>query len=160
MANYNIHVDNQMEARTLWDLLLMEGECYDGMHCLYTGKTCPCMVTDIDIIGDQGYPVRVKACESASVKATYLAMMKDSSLLADRFPLFYKRHAFRAEISAVIGWLTRWDPNGDWDERDCILTPYQTIETLENLKEQLEDNYEDVPGWVDKAIEYLMVLAG
>lgn len=143
----------QIEARTLWDLVVAETcNCTDLIKC------CDQCISDGEY-GLQKLPCQY-ACENVGTKRMYLTLLKDSSLLSEAYPLFWKRTAFQKEIDALLSWLNKWDPNGDWDLYDLLDTPWQTIRTLELLKEELEDNYQDVPGWIESAIEYLMVLAG
>ena len=147
------NISTQIEARTLWDVVVAETCGCTDLH-----KCCDACISE-GTYGKDKLPCKY-ACENAGTKRMYLTLLKDNDLLCKAYPVFWKKTAFKAEIAAVLGWLRCWNPNGDWDLYDLLDTPLQTIETLENLKEQLEDNYEDIPGWVDKAIEYLMVLAG
>ena len=81
----------------------------------------------------------------------YHHLLKDNDLLKETYPIYWKKVTFKGEVNTVLGWLNHWDPNGDWDEQDVLLTPIQTIRTLENLKA------EDVPGWIDSCIDYLLL---
>lgn len=148
MKDTNIQI--QIEADDLLDLIAQStGSCTELSRCCrraisegtYGIEKLPC-----------GY-----ACETAKVRELYWKLLLDNDLLQKTYPVFWKKHVFHAELQAILGYLYVWDPNGDWDYYDVLDTPVQTIEILENLKEQLEDDYQDVPGWVDKAIEYLTV---
>jgi len=142
----------QIESKTLWDLVVAE-----TCGCTELHKCCDGSISE-GTYGEDKLPCKY-ACENAGTKRMYLTLLKDNDLLRKAYPVFWKKTAFKAEIAAVLGWLHRWEPNGDWDLYDLLDTPWQTIEALENYKAGLEDAYQDVPDWVDDAITYLMLLA-
>lgn len=140
----------QCEAKTIWDLVVA-----DTCNCVELHKPCNELIMD-------GEYKQVKlpcgyACESLGTKVLYHHLLKDNDLLKETYPIYWKKVTFKGEVNTVLGWLNHWDPNGDWDEQDVLLTPIQTIRTLENLKAELEDNYQDVPGWIDSCIDYLLL---
>ena len=149
---FNLSNTVQIEARTLWDLVVADTcGCYD-LH-----KPCDQCISDGEY---QLVSLPCKyACENEGTKRLYITLLKNNELLRNAYPVFWKKTALKAEINSILGWLHTWDPNGDWDIYDCLDTPWQTICTLENLKADLEDNYEEIPGWIDTAIDYLMMLS-
>lgn len=139
----------QCEAKTIWDLVAATCGCYD------TDKPCKMLISD-GTYGIEELPCKY-ACENLGTKVLYYHLLKDNDFLKETFPIYWKKVTFKGEMNAVLGWLNHWDPNGDWDEQDVLLTPIQTIRTLENLKAELEDDCQDVPGWIDTCIDYLML---
>lgn len=139
----------QCEAKTIWDLVAATCGCYD------LDKPCKMLISD-GTYGIEELPCKY-ACENLGTKVLYYHLLKDNDFLKETFPIYWKKVTFKGEMNAVLGWLKHWDPNGDWDEQDVLLTPIQTIRTLENLKAELEDDYQEVPGWIDTCIDYLML---
>lgn len=149
---FNLSADIQIEARTLWDLVVADTcSCYD------LDKPCKRLISD-GTYGIEELPCKY-ACENMGTKVLYHHLLKDNDLLKEAYPIFWKKRVFKKEIGTILTWLHAWDPNGDWDIHDVLDTPWQTVGTLEDLKADLEDNYEDIPGWIDASIDYLMVLA-
>lgn len=66
-------------------------------------------------------------------------------------------HLFTRELSYVASMMQRNDPNGDYCAADLRARPAAYIEVLEQWKEDCGDT-ELVPGWIDKCIDYLMLL--
>lgn len=140
----------QIEAESLFDLIAQAtGQCTELFKC------CKAAISE----GDYGLvdlPCRY-ACENEATRELFWKLFEDNDALKKMFPIFWKKQTFHAELQTILGYLHTWDPNGDWDEYDVLDTPLQTIEVLENLKEELEDCYQTIPGWVDKTIDYLML---
>lgn len=66
-------------------------------------------------------------------------------------------HLFTKELSYVASMMQRNDPNGDYCVDDLRTHPVDYIEVLEQWKEDCGDT-ELVPEWIDKCIDYLMLL--
>lgn len=66
-------------------------------------------------------------------------------------------HLFNKELSYVASMLRRNDPNGDYCVAGLRANPTAYIEVLEQWKEDCGDT-ELVPEWIDKCIDYLMLL--
>lgn len=149
---FNLSTDIQVEAKTVWDLVVADiCDCYD------IDKPCDALISE-GTYGIENLPCKY-ACEQQGTRCLYLLLVKNRDMLRHAYPVYWKKTTFRKEIDAVLTWLHAWDPNGDWDLHDCLVTPWQTIRVLENIKAELEDDYQDVPSWIDRAIDYLMVLA-
>lgn len=140
----------QIEAENLLDLI---EQAVGG--CTEFDKLCRRLISE-GTYGLDDLPCKY-ACETEQARKLYWKLTKDNDALRKKFPIFWKKQTFHAELQAILGYLYCWDPNGDWDYYDVLDTPLQTIEILENLKEELEDDYQPVPGWIDIAINYLMV---
>ena len=92
-----------------------------------------------------------------AINKFYLSLLTNADQLRNVYPYYWASRSFSKEIKYVLSHMLCNDPNGDWDELDVLETPLQTIETIENWKEDLEDAYEEVPGWMDKCIDVLML---
>lgn len=149
---FNLSADIQIEAQTLWDLVVA-----DTCGCYDLDKPCKMLISD-GTYGIEELPCKY-ACENKGTKCLFQILLKNNEMLKEAYPVFWKKHAFKKEIDTLLTWLLAWDPNGDWDIYDVLCTPWQTVGTLEDLKANLKDNYEAIPGWIDAAIDYLMVLA-
>lgn len=65
-------------------------------------------------------------------------------------------HLFTKELSYVATMMQRNDPNGTYTPEEIARKPLAYIEVLEQWKEDC--GYEGVPAWIDKCIDYLMLL--
>lgn len=64
---------------------------------------------------------------------------------------------FKKELQYVVDKMERNDPNGEWDIEDIAANPMIYIEILEQWREDC--GYEKpIPKWIDKCIDYLMLL--
>lgn len=63
---------------------------------------------------------------------------------------------FKKELEYVATMMQRNDPNGTYTPDELARTPLAYIEVLEQWKEDC--GYEGVPAWIDKCIDYLMLL--
>ena len=64
---------------------------------------------------------------------------------------------FKKELDYVAMMMQRNDPNGDYDTAELACEPMHYIGVLEQWKEDC--GYEHpIPKWIDKCIEYLMLL--
>lgn len=63
---------------------------------------------------------------------------------------------FKHELEYVTGMMQRNDPNGEYAPAELACRPLHYIELLEQWKEDC--GYEAVPSWIDKCIDYLMLL--
>lgn len=66
-------------------------------------------------------------------------------------------HLFTKELSYIAAMMQRNDPNGVYCVADLRAHPAAYIEVLEQWKEDCGDT-ELVPEWIDKCIDYLMML--
>lgn len=149
---FNLSAEVQIEARTLWDLVVA-----DTCGCYDIDKPCNKLISE-GTYGSEELPCGY-ACENNGTICLFQMLLRNKELLKTMYPVFWKKTTLKREIDLVLSRLHAWDPNGDWDIYDVLVTPWQTVRTLENLKADLQDNYEDIPGWIDACIDYLMVLA-
>lgn len=63
---------------------------------------------------------------------------------------------FKKELEYVATMMQRNDPNGTYTPEEIARKPLAYIEVLEQWKEDC--GYEGVPAWIDKCIDYLMLL--
>lgn len=63
---------------------------------------------------------------------------------------------FKKELEYVATMMQRNDPNGTYTPDEIARKPLAYIEVLEQWKEDC--GYEGVPAWIDKCIDYLMLL--
>lgn len=63
---------------------------------------------------------------------------------------------FKKELEYVATMMQRNDPNGSYTPEEIARKPLAYIEVLEQWKEDC--GYEGVPAWIDKCIDYLMLL--
>ena len=66
-------------------------------------------------------------------------------------------HMFTKELNYVATMMQRNDPNGDYSVADLRARPALYLEVLEQWKEDCGYT-EPVPAWIDKCIDYLMLL--
>ena len=78
----------------------------------------------------------------------------DEELIADA--INSAADMFKKELEYVATMMQRNDPNGTYTPEEIARKPLAYIEVLERWKEDC--GYEDVPAWIDKCIEYLMLL--
>ena len=64
---------------------------------------------------------------------------------------------FKKELDYVAMMMRRNDPDGDYDAVELACEPMCYIGVLEQWKEDCGYEY-PIPGWIDKCIEYLMLL--
>lgn len=64
---------------------------------------------------------------------------------------------FKKELQYAVDMMERNDPNGEWDIEDIAANPMSYIEILEQWKEDCGYT-EPVPVWIDKCVDYLMLL--
>lgn len=64
---------------------------------------------------------------------------------------------FKKELQYVVDMMERNDPNGEWDIEDIAANPMVYTEILEQWKEDCGYS-EPIPAWIDKCIDYLMML--
>lgn len=88
----------------------------------------------------------------------YLACLMNPDVLRETFPVYWAKRTFCKEVDYVLNRLYANDPNGIWDEYDILVTPMETIEVIENWRDELSDAYQDIPGWMDKCIDYLYTI--
>ena len=63
----------------------------------------------------------------------------------------------KKELDYVVTMMQRNDPNGDYDTAELACEPMHYIGVLEQWKEDCGYT-EPIPKWIDKCIEYLMLL--
>ena len=64
---------------------------------------------------------------------------------------------FKKELDYVVTMMQRNDPNGDYDTAELACEHMHYIGVLAQWKEDY--GYADpIPGWIDKCIDYLMLL--
>lgn len=63
---------------------------------------------------------------------------------------------FKKELEYVATMMQHNDPNGTYTPEEIARKPLAYIEVLEQWKEDC--GYEGVPAWIDKCIDYLMLL--
>lgn len=64
---------------------------------------------------------------------------------------------FKKELDYVAMMMQRNDPNGDYDTAELACEPMLYIGVLEQWKEDC-GYAQPIPGWIDKCIDYLMLL--
>lgn len=86
----------------------------------------------------------------------YASML--SSMATAKYALLINSAAsmFKKELEYVATMMQRNDPNGTYTPEEIARKPLAYIEVLERWKEDC--SYEGVPAWIDKCIDYLMLL--
>lgn len=86
----------------------------------------------------------------------YASML--SSMATAKYALLINSAAnmFKKELEYVATMMQRNDPNGTYTPEEIARKPLAYIEVLEQWKEDC--GYEGVPAWIDKCIDYLMLL--
>lgn len=62
---------------------------------------------------------------------------------------------FAKEIAEVAWYMQQNDPNGEYTAASIIAQPKQALEVLDQWCEDCDG---DIPGWLDKCIDYVMLL--
>lgn len=62
---------------------------------------------------------------------------------------------FVSEIAEVAWYMRRNDPNGEYDVAYITKNPHTVLEVL---GQWYDDCNGDIPGWLDKCIDYVMLL--
>ena len=78
-----------------------------------------------------------------------------SSMAAAKYACMIN-NMFKKELEYVATMMQRNDPNGTYTPDEIARKPLAYIEVLEQWKEDC--GYEGVPAWIDKCIDYLMLL--
>lgn len=86
----------------------------------------------------------------------YASML--SSMATAKYALMINNAAnmFKKELEYVATMMQRNDPNGTYTPEEIARKPLAYIEVLEQWKEDC--GYEGAPAWIDKCIDYLMLL--